>query len=409
MLLSCGGASPASLLVDLRTDYLPREIREIRIVLEGVTETTLGPPAGLASGARIASFEDLEPGEYRVIVGLSGPDGALLQAQPMRVDVRGDVGVTAVITRNCAATRCPEACIDAVCAPEICTPETPELCPPRENECEVDADCPGEGCVEGACRDGVCLQVLRDDGCDGLCSAEAGCVEDECPAVDADTLALYDFENGLADRVDAHEMSESNTEELVEGPCGTARIFRGEAYLALLDGDDPEWEEVRSFDLYVRPRDNAMGTTRGILSRDASDTETGGHLSLHWFRHRIGVRLQGRNEPEEEQTYRCSPRIDSEAWHHVGVNVGDGLPMELWVDGVLVNDDQDALTGGIAMFCGNGDNGDVTGNTNPWSFGGLQNATMEGDLQPLNYQMQDGVIDHIRFSRVRRDFSTFAD
>lgn len=170
--LSC--ATPtADLFVDLRSDYGPgTEIVRVETRLElteGLERTAsfdVDTETDLAGGVRVAMFDELEHGSYRLELDAFGSDGAVVASRLGIVELTADFVVTVVLSRVCGARACPapggdpEAtqCVGGVCVPPGCFPETPELCP---TSCQSDDQCPDEGCGAGVCVDAFC-QLERD-------------------------------------------------------------------------------------------------------------------------------------------------------------------------------------------------------------------------------------------------------
>lgn len=183
-LVACTGEG--TLVVSLRTDYAAgTEVREARLTIDGEDERAVALAAGtdLLEGARLAQLEGVAPGDHTVTVRLVGASGRVLGARDVRVRVDGAVGVTVVITRDCAGVVCPagdpalSACLDGRCVDPACTPEAPERCPPPA--CAADGDCaaPAAACGAARCQDGVCFELGDDAMCgpDERCDPARGC------------------------------------------------------------------------------------------------------------------------------------------------------------------------------------------------------------------------------------------
>ena len=190
LFLACASDPVSTLSVDLRSDYLPGvEITQVsaRLELPGGEEQQrsfdLEVDDELTRGTRIASFESLEEGFYRVHVDARGASGELLASRLGAVELRGDLVVTVVLSRSCEGRMCPTSggdpeateCVGGVCVPPECFPETPSLCGMR---CSNDAECPSEGCGVGVCEDEFC-QLNRDPSrCpSGLCGEDFACID----------------------------------------------------------------------------------------------------------------------------------------------------------------------------------------------------------------------------------------
>lgn len=200
--IGCASDPEALLSVDLRSDYIPgREIAQVstRLELGGGFERRvtfdLDSVLELSTGTRIASFDAVEPGSYRLHVEAVDGDGATLASRFGVVEVRVDTVVTIVLSRACQDRSCPEMsdapeateCVGGVCVPPECFPETPELC---GMTCSNDGECLEAECGRGVCRDSLC-QLERDPArcASGLCSDDYTCVP---PTMDAGTDAGTD-------------------------------------------------------------------------------------------------------------------------------------------------------------------------------------------------------------------------
>jgi hypothetical protein len=187
-LCACGAESTSTLLVDLRTDYLPAEeflgVRVTLVAPDGVeigrVDHVPGPSIDYADGARIAELQTEQAGAHRLEATLVGLSGAPLQERVSVVEVEGgNVAVTIVITRNCESVVCSNpatsACLGARCVSEACTPETPEAC--GDPACSSDTECTTSvACAVGTCdATGSC--TFR--GNDTLCDAGEVCIPDE--------------------------------------------------------------------------------------------------------------------------------------------------------------------------------------------------------------------------------------
>lgn len=176
--LSACGSDPR-LRVDLRTDYVPRlEFVTVRTdiyadvdrsELELRAEFELSDAQSAFEGVRIADAR-VGSGIKTLVVSLLERTGATLAERVIVVDVRGDTGVTALLTRNCEGVACPASiaaatqCLGGQCVTPDCTPETPENCP--EPVCTTADECPtGSSCTTHVrCR---CMHVDANDGVRG--------------------------------------------------------------------------------------------------------------------------------------------------------------------------------------------------------------------------------------------------
>jgi hypothetical protein len=227
-----------------------------------------------------------------------------------------------------------------------------------------------------------------------------------CPDADASTIALYRFEDAApaADDAGDRDGNVHNTVQ-IDGPPGCGRAIRfpagQQAFVDIVD--DPVWTLASgSVELWIR---RAGTQPAGILSRDALNTIEDGHLTLVVSGDgRLAVRLQDQAEAGGQLV--CSDDIlPTLTWLHVGINFGPPR-VELFVDGRL----QQAFTGTTPAFGGNptcttnvvrdlGDNG------NPWVLGAETTRGVDGTGAPRNLYFEDGAVDHLMISAVRRDFA----
>lgn len=196
--LGCGSEPLAQLSIDLRSDYLPgAEIAQVitRLELgegfERRASANLTELAELSVGTRVASFDSLDLGSYRLHVDAFDEDGEWVASRLGVVEVRGDVALTIVFSRACLERSCPEdgdppnatECVGGVCVAPECFPETPSLC---LMPCTRTDECPDEGCGAGICRDSICQFVPDPSRCaSGMCGSDLRCV----PIMDAGTDA----------------------------------------------------------------------------------------------------------------------------------------------------------------------------------------------------------------------------
>lgn len=187
--LGCSSEPLALLSIDLRSDYAPgSEIAQVvtRLELgdgfERHTNTDLSELVELSEGTRIATFDSLDVGSYRLHVDAFDGDGEVVASRLGVVEVRGDIALTIVFSRACLGRSCPEAgddpnateCVGGVCVSPECFPETPSLC---LMPCTTTDECPDQGCGTGICRDSICQFVQDPSRCaSGMCGADFRCV-----------------------------------------------------------------------------------------------------------------------------------------------------------------------------------------------------------------------------------------
>lgn len=233
--LGCG-QSGFELSIDLKTDLVPGremvgvryELRQGEGYISGDEVLTLGG-RDYFEGVRIADVNGLDAGDYLLRVAALGADGSTLQAQTIRVTIREDYGLTALLARECNGTVCApdEVCFGGACVDDACTPETPEFC---GDLCASDADCSGgttSPCSMMLCLDGACLTRLDDESCE----AGAVCTLDGCegsmpdagpdggPDAGPDVLVPVDTGPLLCDPVDCDDDNLCTDDTCDEGFC----------------------------------------------------------------------------------------------------------------------------------------------------------------------------------------------
>lgn len=211
-------SSGTTLIVDLRSDLdvgsevnlvraelFPRVSDDTRPIAPRTSDLSLA--MDLVEGVRIAEWSGVPTGQWVLLVQALDARGAPVGTRLVAVDVSGStLGVTVVMTRDCAGVSCPgatapsaRACLGGECVDPRCTPERPEFCP--DAECSSDADCSAPSsinCIAGVCSDGVCFDVARDSECETgeRCDPSLGCVVDR---TDAGPLDAGPADGGLVD------------------------------------------------------------------------------------------------------------------------------------------------------------------------------------------------------------------
>jgi hypothetical protein len=111
---------------------------------------------------------------------------------------------------------------------------------------------------------------------------------------------------------------------------------------------------------------NQLGQRQGLVSKDSSDYDDGGHLTLLLESDgRIRYRLQSTSKTYE---LFSDTRVTTDSWHHVAVAFGAG-GMRLYINGAL--EKSDAYAGGLGQTSGG------SGNAEPIVLGG--NAWRSGN------------------------------
>lgn len=184
-----------TLVVDVRSDFVAGvEVTRVETEIGSATDgdvrresraVTLGDD--LLEGVRVAEHTVTQSATVRVTVQLIGPDGVRVGERRTLVaaDASETVGVTVLISRDCATLRCPGAgdapeateCLGGRCVPPECRPEEPSSC--GEGECVDGSDCeaPAGACAEADCVEGICVARTNPDACGAMqwCDPERGC------------------------------------------------------------------------------------------------------------------------------------------------------------------------------------------------------------------------------------------
>jgi len=176
--LLVGCTSPVdsgALLVDVRTDLVPRE-EFVAVVVRARAEHVVHvvrPDEATLAGIRVAELA-MAPGDVDVDVELIDALGDVVLERRIRTTVDGVVGITVTFDRSCVGVACEDgACLDGVCVAPTCTSGSEADCGPPA--CEVDAECAASGCALPRCVEGVCLE--EGEGCaeGSYCVPESGC------------------------------------------------------------------------------------------------------------------------------------------------------------------------------------------------------------------------------------------
>ncbi len=219
-LASCGGGDSQSLVVNLRTDFVPRvEFSEARVFIvhpDGREEVQSHTAANgdYARGRRVGLFENLSSGEFRARVELYAPDGRRVGQRSLAFSLNQFTNATVVITRSCAGIVCPNGddpsateCSGGRCVPPECSPENPSAC--GMGDCSESGDCVAASpCVEGICTvEAACIFMPIEDACGETeyCDPTVGCMllpPDDGGVADAGTPDASITEDGGMDAGD---------------------------------------------------------------------------------------------------------------------------------------------------------------------------------------------------------------
>jgi hypothetical protein len=226
-----------------------------------------------------------------------------------------------------------------------------------------------------------------------------------CLTADADTLAVYTFDDPTSPYLDStgkHPIA--TTVGLVTTGIGASGCGTG-VYLQPKDGlpsylvidHDSDWDKVQAIELWVRFDRDPPVDVEAILSRDAAGQKEPGHLTL--FRDCLG-RLLYRLQQTGSEVLVCSAvEVPKGAWVQVVVNFH---PPELRVGGSSASASASTCAAWLPATCSSpGASLGLEGNQNPWVVGASLISATAGTTDVVNHGME-GTIDELRFSSVRR-------
>jgi len=196
ILLAGCGDDAFELVVQLKTDYRPREdFWVVRTTFSanpldagavGARTVDAIAEAGVdyVAGRRVAEYTDVTAGTGYVRVALLDAADAEIAHRTVVLNLTGAAAVTILITASCGSVTCPSdaahpertECIAGRCEDPRCSEERPDLC--SEPRCTSDGDCTaGVACAVARCEAGACLQRPNDAACPAgeVCTLRAGC------------------------------------------------------------------------------------------------------------------------------------------------------------------------------------------------------------------------------------------
>lgn len=261
--------------------------------------------------------------------------------------------------------------------------------------------------------------VLSDSAPDTTPPMDAG---PTCPIQpDDDTIALFAFEDVLTgmfmDTVSGRDGTVAGGEALAPaGPpgCGDAFGFRARPIVRGVIPDASPFDlAVGSIDFFMRydgdlprPNPDTRDATIGVISRDANGTAQPGHMTVRLAP--TGELILSIQRPSGMGAVRCTnSAITPGTWHHVAMNFG-APSAEIYLDGVR-GDRTDTIVangggGSSSWACGDDDPAGIDGNDNPFVIGASASSSSEGGADGLFQPFEDGAMDQLRISRVRRAF-----
>lgn len=185
------------------------------------------------------------------------------------------------------------------------------------------------------------------------------------------------------DVVGGHNGSyETGTTLGASGQVDSATEFDGSSGYVEIGHDDAFLVDEGAIVLWFY-LDNTSGR-KELFSKDSSDYDTGGHVTMYANGSDVQVRFQ---DTSSSYTLDSGSVLSATTWHHAALTFGPG-GLKLYVDGALV--DSDSHTGGMGTSSGG------TGNFEPIALGA--NTWSSGNLtvSPLNNYL-DGRLDDVRF------------
>ena len=203
LLLGCS-SSGSELIVDVRTDWLPG-VEFVAVRTSGLDGSPIRDRVEVTTsddylaGERVAEIANLQPQTIFMRVELLDASDRIVAARPMQVELRDDLAVTVVVTRDCRGVMCSgtlSACQNGVCVDPRCLEIGDDFCP---EGCDSDLDCSSSAleCVEARCIEGACYLEPDDALCPGgTCSIVDGCLGGDAGfdgGVDAPPPDAFDY------------------------------------------------------------------------------------------------------------------------------------------------------------------------------------------------------------------------
>ncbi len=228
------------------------------------------------------------------------------------------------------------------------------------------------------------------------------------PSVDESLLALYPFDQDVADQV--VDLQGANPGILVgtvahtDGPaaeCGQALLFDGDLGNYAQVDDSNSWiVDAGSLDFWFRL--DAMPTDYvGLVSKDASGTAESGHITVFIdSQGRLLSRIQETGAPNSEGVTCSAPgAIVVGQWNHLGVNFGTATVTKVWLNGFEIDEPGTFDT----LVCQTATEA-LIDNREPWAFGLAAWNSASGLATPSSGSLV-GALDHVRISNAARDFT----
>ncbi|MCB0367530.1 MAG: LamG domain-containing protein [Bdellovibrionaceae bacterium] len=166
-----------------------------------------------------------------------------------------------------------------------------------------------------------------------------------------------------------------------QGAFGGAMAFDGTQYLEIPHHSDFDLSEG-TVSVWVKV--TGSGGTYGIVSKDSSGFDTGGHFDLKVVPNsEVRLRIQS-STADNTITTNCTP-LSLNSWHHVAASFG-AAGMKLYVDGQPLA--TDPYSGGLDASSGG------AGNFEPWAIGASTIGSGDGTVTPVSNPLE-GQIDEL--------------
>lgn len=264
LLCACSSSSGSSVRVDLKTDFIAQaELVSVISTLNGERiDYAIDGSEAFFDGARIAEFDAVPTGTHELVVQLNSAFGSLAQRQ-FTLAVDADLGLTALITRDCRGVVCdPDStCAAGNCVLTTCVEAGDPDCP--VDECTEPADCPPPvgACASAACVDGACVFSGTCPG-DEVCLPERGCSPRAEPLSDRGLMVRYPLSEDVGEVVHStgetldlsFEPAMPTAISSIEEPTGSGFQFLG------LGGDEGICAPIRGSVI-----EDFDGTTQGTI------------------------------------------------------------------------------------------------------------------------------------------------
>jgi hypothetical protein len=203
-----------------------------------------------------------------------------------------------------------------------------------------------------------------------------------CPTI----VARYAFDSSLADATGQHPGTAIGSGlTFVTGALGQAVKLPATGTTYVRVEDSPAFDLTSGkIELRFRFPSTAPAGDLGLLSRDAVNSATDGHVSIRLGHdRRIVVRIQRMSDPTI-QAYRCTKDpVAAGAFHRVELSFGPG-GLVMTVDGALANGASWTDANNNVFPCTDAWDRGIAGNDNPLILGALTVTSTEGTGMPVS-------------------------